>query len=283
MCQLHVDVQGTKGSQIAVDDNALWIKGSTVGGLFSLRQTVFPTNSKVRVEFTSVDTLADDLETPADETGPQKISWPASASLAGFRFNRLISAGDATVRSTWLDSSHQEEAAYDRVAQFYRDHGSNSAAAEVEVKKYNFLWSKTRSRTKKLGGWFIGCTVEYGYRPFKALYSIAMAGMMGSVFFGYFCYFDPKSKLIVPFDSGASAHYPPFSPIVFSFEVLLPFIKLGQQDAWLVAPAGTQGWRAYLLRWYYRIHVVLGYILAALFLVALSPDGPARLNALWTW
>jgi hypothetical protein len=263
------------------DGGELSITNSSVEGLFSVSHT-FLGGAKVLVEYTSVDVLADDF---LNCSGPGSLtSWPTSlpgrTTLKEFTFNRLRNAGTPESRIDWL--ANQQDSVYDvfdRVAQSYRDHGSNLDASEIEDVKYN-AHLKSSTDWQYVLGWFMWATVGYGYHPFRVLISIGLFWLLGAVIFRFAS--KSTSKLIVPSDSSSSAQYPQFNSLVFSFETLLPLIKFGQQDAWLVSPASVQGQMARLLRFYYWMHILIGYILTALFLVALSPDGATRLNALWT-
>jgi hypothetical protein len=256
---------------------------SSIEGVFSISHT-FLGGATVSVEYTSVDVLADDFP---NCSGPGiATSWPdGTTTLQEFTFNRLRSAGTPETRIAWL--AHQQDAVYDvfdRVGQSYRDHGSNLDASKIEDAKYDAYLKNLKLSKSPLWryvlGWFMWATVGYGYHPFRVLISMGLFWLMGAVVFQLAS--KSTSKLIVPSDSGSSAQYPQFNSLVFSFESLLPLIKFGQQDAWLVAPASVQGQRASRLRFYYWMHILIGYILTALFIVALSPDGATRLNTLWT-
>jgi hypothetical protein len=92
-------------------------------------------------------------------------------------------------------------------------------------------------------------------------------------------------------NGAAPNHYEPFSALVFSMENSLPLVKLGQTDYWQPDPspgfqpsragatntgqasgdaAASTGLRPRLLFMFLRLQVLLGWILATLFLAGVT-------------
>ena len=119
-------------------------------------------------------------------------------------------------------------------------------------------------------------TVGYGYDPWRSSWCIfAMVGL-GSMIFGM----AKRHELIVA--SKSSGHLDPlvvqtqqdspiFSPIIFALETLTPFVTPEQKEVW--RPDASKGRSlglgkvklksGELIRWYYWIHTIIGWALAA--------------------
>jgi hypothetical protein len=85
-------------------------------------------------------------------------------------------------------------------------------------------------------------TVAYGYRPWRAVLWLVLLLTAGSVVYAV----SPPA----PLQAGAAPH---FNPVVYTFDLLLPIVDLGQKHAY--NPAGFDQWFSYLL-------VAAGWVLA---------------------
>ena len=106
-----------------------------------------------------------------------------------------------------------------------------------------------------------------------------------------------RMELIVPTDAEARTYfrqhnenglkepppdYCPFSAVLFSIESIVPFIEFRQTENWFPASlSGEEFWIAWLRR-YLWLHMSIGWLIATLFVISFTPDGPARLNSLWS-
>ena len=87
-----------------------------------------------------------------------------------------------------------------------------------------------------------------------------------------------KAKAVTPTEKEAydcfaktgkiPAYYQPFSPLVYSLETFLPLVKLGQGDEW--APNPNAGRAGKCLRRYLWVHMLMGWLLTALFVAGVS-------------
>jgi hypothetical protein len=64
------------------------------------------------------------------------------------------------------------------------------------------------------------------------------------------------------------SHYPPLSPLAYSFENTFPLIKLGQADRLQPKPEGKVPSQA--LRWFRWAQILVGWLLAGLFAAAVA-------------
>ncbi len=178
---------------------------------------------------------------------------------------------------------------YDRLASVYDDSGRPVDAASVKVAKYEAIRKyETLTRLHRAIGTVLYLTIGYGYLPFRALLFMAIFAVVGMVFF----YLTYLAGCIVPTDKDALEYfkqpgrkpppnYRPFNALLYSVETLFPFIDFRQSDSWFPNPIGSRRWLAAVARTYLWFHMSSGWLIATLFLISLTPDGPARFNGLW--
>ncbi|MBW8804986.1 MAG: hypothetical protein JF587_14215 [Catenulisporales bacterium] len=161
--------------------------------------------------------------------------WPPSLSLDGFAYERIADPGDVAVRIGWLEreDAGYRPGPYEQLATVYRRQGLDGEARRV-------LLAKQRARRRNLPtaarpwGFIQDAAVGYGYRPERALGWLAALLITGAVTFG----------LHHPIASGPD-QAPPFNPLIYTLDLLLPVINFGQGRAY-IATGGYQ-WLAYLL------------------------------------
>jgi hypothetical protein len=85
-------------------------------------------------------------------------------------------------------------------------------------------------------------TVGYGYRPARAALWLAALLVIGSVIYAA----NPPAPL-------SSSGAPHFNPVIYTLDLLLPVVDLGQKHAF--NPGGTEQWLSYLL-------IAVGWVLA---------------------
>ncbi|MER7175679.1 oxidoreductase [Streptomyces mesophilus] len=174
-------------------------------------------------------------------------SWPGPGHLQmnGFAYENLIPVGKFPLpaRLDWVEAATPEynPEPYERLAAVLRDTGEDSEAREV-------LLAKQRRRRQtlpvagKLWGYLQDWTVAYGYRPGRAALWMAVLWALG----GYaFSHYDPEAM-----KSGEGPHY---QPVLYSLDLILPVMNLGQDGYWRVE--GPWQWLAASL-------VLLGWVLA---------------------
>jgi hypothetical protein len=136
------------------------------------------------------------------------------------------------------------------------------------------------------GDQYVGLICRYGYDPENAIW-----GLFGITGIGALIYWRAKRMgMMVPSDKDAyvkfkstpsalPSHYPRLHPVVFSLENTFPLVKLGQTERWQCdpEPGETSNSRrgqffslGRLLRSAIWIQIILGWLLATLFLAAVS-------------
>lgn len=229
---------------------------------------------KLDLRFARVGTLADEAESWPDKDG---------LHLSGFTYNAISESSplNSKLRLEWLRLQPKEEFAlqpYEYLAAVLRASGHEAAAIEVLIGKqqdrlkygslniYSYLWNR-----------FLGLTIAHGYRPQYALFYSFVLVIFGTVIFnyGYTNKLISPSSNVGPFDlseSEVSEDYPVFNPFVYSVDVFLPIVDFHQESHWL--PNSKPGSEVNLLffkipsgqliRRYFWLHIVLGWILTSL-------------------
>ncbi|RAJ65520.1 hypothetical protein K378_03137 [Streptomyces sp. Amel2xB2] len=175
-------------------------------------------------------------------------SWPRDQRLwmAGFTYQQAIpKEGHFNVRERlrWLSAATPEYSPlpYEQLALMYRNSGEDTNARAVLLAKQRRR-RETLPLVGKVWGYLQDWTVAYGYRPAQAALWMALLWAVSAVYFGA----NPPD----PLKHGESPHW---NATLYSLDLLLPVISLGQDDAW--DPAGGPQWVAAGL-------ILLGWILA---------------------
>jgi hypothetical protein len=174
-------------------------------------------------------------------------TWPRLLRLDGFVYDQLVSESMGVAdRLTWVslpdgDTPDQPSVRrrphakrdryapgpYDELAAAYRRAGYPERARRVAIEKQ---WRR-RSELNVAGkawNWFLWSTVGYGYRTWlAALWLIALL-LTGTVAFA----------ALHPDDLHPGGDAPPWNAVLYTVDVVFPFIDLGEQASWqAVGPA----------------------------------------------
>ncbi|MEU6536087.1 oxidoreductase [Streptomyces sp. NPDC047000] len=173
-------------------------------------------------------------------------AWPGPGNLhmGGFSYENLVPQGPFPLeeRLDWLAAATAEynPEPYERLAAVLRGAGEDEDAREVLLAK-----QRQRRRTlppaAKLWGYAQDLTVAYGYRPGRAAVWMAVLWAAGSVAFAHAAHLP------------AGAGQPPWDPTLYTLDLLLPVIDLGQTDQWQL----RGGWE-----WLSVVMILMGWILA---------------------
>jgi hypothetical protein len=173
-------------------------------------------------------------------------AWPGPGNLhmGGFTYENLVPQGPFPLaeRLDWVAAATAEynPEPYERLAAVLRGAGEDEDAREV-------LLAKQRRRREslplagKLWGYAQDLTVAYGYRPGRAAVWMAVLWAAGSVAFAHAAH------------PAAGTGRPPWNPALYTLDLLLPVIDLGQADQWQL----RGGWE-----WLSVVMILLGWILA---------------------
>jgi hypothetical protein len=173
----------------------------------------------------------------------QDADWPQRLRLAGLGYGELVPPLSAALRVQWLrrDVDGYVPRNYETLAAMYRNAGDDSGARQV-------LLAREREHRAQLPwygrawSWLQEVTVGYGYRPLRAAGWLLAFLAAGTLAFGLH---HPPPLAGVP--------HPAFNPLIYTLDLVLPLVDLGQRSAY--DPQGAQRWLAYLL-------IAVGWIFA---------------------
>ena len=188
---------------------------------FVLRPAV-PVDGEVNLRSAVIGVLRDDPAT-----------WPALLRLDGLTYQALEPLLPAGQRLPWLagDPDGYPPQPYEQLAAYYTALGQPSQGRTV-------LYARERVQRQGKGlaarTWSTlqDVTVGYGYRPRRALAWIGLLLTAGSVVFSVW----PPPAL----QAGDAPH---FNGIIYTLDLLLPVVNLGQKYAF--NPGGAEQWLSY--------------------------------------
>lgn len=233
----RVKLSGARvGRQLALDrvrlahphDVALDVRTITAGEM----TLSGPVQGAVELQHARLGVLRDD---PGD--------WPSALYLDGLTYEALEPRLPAAERLTWLsrDPGGCPPQPYEQLAAFYTRIGRPTEARRVLYAR-ELHERGTMTRVGRVWSLLQDVTVGYGYRPWRAVAWLALLLVVGSVIYG-----------LVPPQPLKAGEAPHFNPLVYTLDLLLPIVDLGQGGAF--NPAGAEQWFSYLL-------VAAGWVLA---------------------
>ncbi|MEV5557185.1 hypothetical protein AB0L44_26305 [Nonomuraea wenchangensis] len=169
--------------------------------------------------------------------------WPAGMYVNELVYNDLEPDLPALERLRWLRAGGKEYRAqpYEQLAAYYRRQGHDEEARRVLLAKQRHHRA-SRPWYARIWGYLLDGMVGYGYRPGRAALWVLGLWAAGSVFFTYH---QPQ-----PIKAG---EHPAYQPVLYTADVLLPIINLGQESAFT-----HQG----LAQWVASVLIVLGWMFA---------------------
>lgn len=178
-------------------------------------------------------------------------TWAPKLSLNGFAYESLEPRLPARERLRWLalapDGHHSQP--YERLAAHYTALGQHAEARRVQLARER-LAHRTGAPALRIWGLLQETTVAYGYQPWRAVVWLALLVTAGGVVYGT----NPPRPL-------KADEAPHFNPVVYTLDLLLPLVDLGQQRAF--NPAGGHQWFSYAL-------VAAGWILVTVIAAAVA-------------
>jgi hypothetical protein len=162
-------------------------------------------------------------------------SWPEKVCLEGLTYRALDPQLPARQRLHWLarDPRGHQPQPYEQLASVYNTIGEPAQARAVLYARQQIERS---GKVLPFRIWSLlqDITVGYGYRPRRALAWLALLLGTGSIIFS-----------IAPPPALQAAAAPHFNGIVYTLDLLLPVVNLGQKYAF--NPGGPEQWLSYLL------------------------------------
>ena len=274
-----IDVKGNvslRGSFQAVGKVSLY--DAKIGKTLEIAGIKAPQDMSLDLQFAQVQTL---------EQAEDSFPLPGHLLLNNLVYEALGSASLQNRKQyiTWLrlqPKAFFSSQPYEQLAKVLRSVGEGDEAVKVLIGREDDLLQRGNLHWLSKG-WkrFLGCTIAYGYHPEWALIWGLIVVVAGSYPFnvGY------QNGLISATDKDckpptlqqvdqACPNHPKFNPIIYSLDVFLPIIDLRLKTYWLPnANKGTEvfqiKWGA-LLRYYFWIHILLGWVLTTLWVAAFS-------------
>jgi hypothetical protein len=161
--------------------------------------------------------------------------WPSALYLDGLTYEALEPRLPAGRRLEWLsrDPDGCPPQPYEQLADLYTRIGQPVEARRVLYAR-ELHQRDAKTPIGRIWSALQDITVGYGYRPWRAMLWLALLLVLGSVMYGL----APPQ----PLKPGEAPH---FNPVVYTLDLLLPIVDLGQQSAF--NPAGLEQWFSYLL------------------------------------
>lgn len=190
-----------------------------------------------------IEGLVDLRQAKVDQFVDDPSTWPKRIALDGFSYGSLEPHLPARDRLRWLDrdpQNHQSQQ-HEQLAAAYNALGQ-SANARTVLYANERRERAGRSVLGRAWGVLQDVTVGYGYRPWRAVLWMLVLLASGSITFAL----APPPALV----AGQAPH---FNPVIYTLDLLLPVVDLGQKHAF--NPAGALQWFSYAL-------IAAGWILA---------------------
>ncbi|AGS68978.1 hypothetical protein [Streptomyces collinus] len=174
-------------------------------------------------------------------------SWPGPGRLhmGGFAYENLVPRGPFPLvrRLDWVTAATAEynPEPYERLAAVLRAAGEDEDAREVLLAKQRRR-RETLPPAAKTWGYVQDLAVAYGYRPGRAAVWMAVLWAAGTLLFAHADH--------PPVNPGG---HPSWSPALFTLDLLLPVVDLGQAGQWEL----HGGWQ-----WLAAAMVMVGWVLA---------------------
>jgi hypothetical protein len=162
-------------------------------------------------------------------------SWPSRLSVDGLSYDALEPKLPAQQRLEWLarDLDGHQPLPYEQLAAHYTAIGRPGSAREVMHARERML-RRTRTPLSRAWGLLQDVTIGYGYQPLRAVAWLVLLLAAGSVMFAVA---QPP-----PLQAGDAPH---FNPVIYTLDLLLPVVDLGQKHAF--NPGGAEQWLSYVL------------------------------------
>jgi hypothetical protein len=191
-------------------------------------------------------------------------SWPGRIRLAGFTYRSLEGENtEPRSRIGWLRRSEPfTPDIYSQLATVYRGVGQEDWARMVAIAR-----ERDRSRRGNMGPWtstwrrFLGVTVGYGYRPWRAVVPLVVLVAIATVLYAL-----PAGRRVMaatnpegPVSAAVECRgYPCFTPPMYALDVLLPVVDFHQETQWYPRTDRRGGWLYAYLNWFL---IATGWIL----------------------
>ncbi len=208
-------------------------------------------------------------------------SWPGPGNLVldGFVYGAIAGSAPRTAaeRLRWLQLQPNEPVVrrqpYEQLVRVLRQMGYEQDASEIAIAKQEAIRKSDESgwlRSFWMG--FLGITIGYGHKPWRALLFMAFFMVFGAVVFDD----AHRHKIMVPSQVQVSdptpyqmcaKSYPCLQPFVYSVDTFLPIVDLHQEKYWRPDENTIDG---RLHRVYLWLHIMFGWLLSTVLVAGLT-------------
>jgi hypothetical protein len=224
----------------------LRLAGTVIGGSLTLQHAVLanPGGSALEVNSLQVRELVLRPAVPVDgevdlrnavigALRDDPATWPDQLRLDGLTYQALEPLLPATQRLRWLakDPDGYPPQPYEQLAAYYTALGQPARGRAV-LHERERVQRRSRNLGPRIWGVLQDVTVGYGYRPRRALAWLGILMATGSVVFS-----------VVPPPPLQAEAAPHFNGIIYTLDLLLPVVNLGQKYAF--NPGGAEQWLSY--------------------------------------
>ncbi len=194
----------------------------------------------------------------------QEKCLPENVQVEGLSYGDLEPGAPGNLRDLISHAGHFSARSYTQLEEYYRTHGEPAEAdktfIDMRQKERNLMWDHWKESPWEvlrlapwLWSWSLYILVGYGRYPQNALYFSLLFVMLGTwVFWSEDC-LEPRKK-----DEKA----PSYHPLLYSFDLLTPFINLQLADYW----SPKKDWRQI----YAHLHRIIGWILVPIGIAAIT-------------
>jgi hypothetical protein len=232
------------------------VAGATIGGELDLRGARIRNGPSATLEARSLEANVLSLRFAEPPDGLVELnharvrvirddpaSWPSLLSIDGMTYDALEPRLPARQRLQWLarDPNGHQPLPYEQLAAHYTAIGQPDEARQV---LYAGERIARRAKRPLSRAWSLlqDLTIGYGYQPLRAVGWLALLLVAGSITFAV--------SAPPPLQPGQTPH---FNPVIYTLDLLLPVVDLGQKHAF--NPAGAEQWLSYVL-------IAAGWLLA---------------------
>jgi hypothetical protein len=218
-------------------EGAVRLNGAKVAGQLDIGGSSIPF---LNLTDASVQTLVDCHEQASREEAER--SWPEKLEMSGFEYKWIEPAevGSARTRLRWLKRQINGYVPhiYSQLASMYSSKGMDADARRVRLANER-IRRRAQGKFKTVIGWIPDALVGFGYKPWRAIGWSLLLLIVGTLVFAH----EHSAQNLIPIKTGGAAAE--FHPALYTLNLLLPVVNLGQSDSWITRGSATwlaSGW-----------------------------------------
>lgn len=169
---------------------------------------------------------------------------------------------------------------YLQMAEVIEKAGYSNESTWLRIKMNDIKMESNIKFSKKVWLWFLKVLLGYGYKPIRVIYWAIGIWLLGAILFSYGYnkeQIKPPSKFAWEDTEYQEyyTYYPKFDPLIYSLDVFLPIVNLGQQDFWkpISNHLITYKWfrcAGSLLLLFVYLEILLGWFLTSMLIAGIT-------------